>query len=391
MTERIAFLTKAFFAIMIILTMTHCNNTPSQKLAEGVQFPKPENFSKLWNGKEISLYTLTNQSGTRVDITNYGGRIVTLIVPDKDGVYDDVVTGYHTIDGYLESNEIYYGALIGRFGNRIGGAKFNLDGLDYFLTANNGPNSLHGGPGGFHNVVWDANQINAQTLELSYLSTDLEEGFPGNLNVKVIYTLTENNELHMDYEATTDKKTVVNLTNHAFFNLGGEGQKTINDHMLKINANLYTPVDATLIPTGNLESVNNTPFDFTEFTEVGSRIDSDHQQIVYGLGYDHNFVLDKGITAGPELAASIYDPKSGRQLDVYTTEPGIQFYGGNFLDGSDTGKRGEPYLHRTSFCLETQHFPDSPNQPGFPSTELNPGETYKSRTTYSFSVRTSHK
>ncbi len=367
--------------------MTHCKSSDKQ-YAEGLALPNHENFSTTFNGKEIKLFTLKNDNGLRVDITNYGGRIVTLIVPDKEGVFDDIVTGYHSIDEYLKSNEIYFGALIGRFANRIADGKFSIDGKEYTLAINNPPNHLHGGPGGFHHVVWEGVQLNGQSLKLSYLSPHMEEGYPGNLQVTVQYTLNDDNELHIDYQATTDEKTVINLTSHAFFNLSGEGSQPIHDHMLKINADHYTPVDQTLIPTGAIAPVEGTPFDFNTYTRIGERINSDHQQIVFGLGYDHNWVLNKEAGAnGPGLAARVYDPVTGRKMEVFTTEPGMQFYSGNFLDGSDTGKRGEAYGHRTSFCLETQHFPDSPNQPDFPSTLLHPGEKYESRTVYRFSVK----
>ncbi len=376
------------FISVISFFMMNCSS-PQQKLADGVKHPVPENFSTVINGKHVSLYTLVNDNGLRVDITNFGGRIVSLLVPDKDGVFDDIVTGYLDIDGFVNSSEAYFGALIGRYGNRIANATFNIDGETYTLVANNGPNSLHGGPGGFHNVVWDAEQIDAQSLRLKYLSADMEEGFPGNLDVTVTYTLTNNDEIHIEYFATTDKPTVVNLTNHAFFNLAGEGSKTINDHVLRILADHYTPVDETLIPTGVIEPVAGTPFDFRQYNRIGDRVDANHQQIEYGKGYDHNFVLNKTAgVSGTELAASVYEPVSGRLMEVFTTEPGIQFYGGNFLRGVEVGKRGEPYLHRTSFCLETQHFPDSPNQPNFPSTVLRPGETYETKTIYRFSVKT---
>ncbi len=376
------------FIFVIGFFMMNCSS-PQQKLADGVKHPVPENFSTVISGKQVSLYTLVNDNGIRVDITNFGGRIVSLLTPDKDGVFDDIVTGYHNIDGFVNSGEAYFGALIGRFGNRIANAQFSIDGNIYTLAINNGPNSLHGGPGGFHNVVWDAEQLDRQSLRLKYLSVDMEEGFPGILDVTVTYTLTNNDELHIDYFATTDKPTVVNLTSHAFFNLAGEGSQTINDHVLQILADRYTPVDETLIPTGDLEPVAGTPFDFRQYNRIGDRVDADHQQIAYGKGYDHNFVLNKttGVT-GTELAASVYEPVSRRKMEVLTTEPGLQFYGGNFLSGIEVGKRGEPYLHRTSFCLETQHFPDSPNQPNFPSTVLRPGETYETKTIYRFSVRT---
>ena len=357
------------------------------KIAEGFNYPVPEKFEKVVNGKIINLYTIKNRSGIRADITNYGGRIVTLLVPDRDGVYDDIVTGYHSIDEYLDSSEPYFGALIGRYANRIKDAKFSIDGQEYLLEVNNGPNNLHGGTGGLHNVVWDAFQPDESSLELTYMSPHLEEGFPGNLKIKVRYSINDQNEFIIEYFAGTDRKTVINLTSHAFFNLAGEGSKTINDHHLKINADHYTPVDETLIPNGILEHVEGTPFDFREFTLIGERVDQPHQQLIYGKGYDHNFVLRKDDAAGElTFAAAVFEPGSGRMMEIFTSEPGIQFYGGNFLDGTETGKRGEPYLFRTSFCLETQHFPDSPNMPEFSSVILEPGDDFSSRTVHRFSA-----
>lgn len=358
--------------------MMGCAEGPAVKLAEGVKYPDPEKFKTQIDGKPVALYTLQNANGLRVDVTNFGGRIVSLFVPDKDGVFEDIVTGYHTIEEFVASEEIYFGALIGRFGNRIARGTFSIDGETYTLATNNGPNHLHGGVKGFNNVVWDAHQNSTQSLTLTYLSPHMEEGYPGNLQVEVTYELSDNNELIIGYKATTDQKTVVNLTSHAFFNLAGEGSKSINNHFLKINADHYTPVDANLIPTGAIEPVEGTPFDFRTFRQIGERIESDHEQIAFGRGYDHNFVLNAPqSTQKLNFAASIYDPESGRLMEVYTSEPGIQFYGGNFLSGKEIGKKGQPYLHRTSFCLETQHFPDSPNQPNFPSTLLEPGQIYQ--------------
>ncbi len=377
----------AGIAILVAACFTSCKTDPQVRLAEGVVFPEPGNFSTQIQGKDVGLYTLENSNGLRTDITNYGGRIVSLLVPDKSGVFDDIVTGYHTIEEFLDSEEIYFGALIGRYGNRIGNARFVLDGETYLLPANDGENHLHGGPGGFHNVVWDAEQPDGQTLVLTYMSPHLEEGYPGNLNVEVTYELNDDDELVITYRATTDQKTVVNLTSHAFFNLAGEGSTTINDHYLRINADNFTPVDETLIPTGAIEPVAGTPFDFLTYQRIGERVEEEHEQLIYGRGYDHNFVLNTEGGTEPAFAASVYDPVSMRKMEVYTTEPGLQFYGGNFLSGREIGKRGEPYLHRTSFCLETQHFPDSPNQPHFPSTVLEPGEVYSTTTIYRFTVK----
>jgi aldose 1-epimerase len=382
---------KDFFlvSILLILLVIINNNCQSDKMkiAEGVVFPVPEKFEKIVNGKQVSLFTLENPNGMKAGITNYGGKVVSLLVADRNGVFDDVVTGYHTIDEYFNSGEIYFGALIGRYGNRIGGAEFSLDGENYNLAANNGPNHLHGGPGGFHNVIWDAEMTATNTLELTYLSPHMEEGYPGNLSMKVVYTLTDENELIIEYHASTDRKTVLNPTSHSFFNLGGEGSSSINDHVLRINAENFTPVDETLIPTGEIEPVEGTPFDFREYTPIGERVDQINQQLLYGKGYDHNFVLVKDNYGDLSFAASVYHPDSGRMMDIYTTEPGIQFYGGNFLDGQEIGKRGEPYLFRTSFCLETQHFPDSPNKPEFPSTVLDRGEEFYSKTIHRFTLK----
>ena len=343
-------------------------------------------FSKTIDGKAVQLYFLKNKNEVKTAITNYGGRIVSLWVPDKNGTLTDVVLGYDSLSLYQEEQEPYFGALIGRYGNRIGKATFKLNDTTYKLAANNGPNTLHGGPTGFHARVWEANQVNDQTLQLSYLSKDGEEGYPGNLTVKVTYTLTDDNELKIDYEATTDKTTVANLTNHAYFNLNGEGSGTINNHLLTINANRFTPVDSVLIPTGKLQNVAGTPFDFRKSTAIGSRLEAQDEQIKNGKGYDHNFVLN-GAARSLKQAATAVGDKSGIVMEVLTTEPGVQFYGGNFLNNKEIGKGGKVYDFRTAFCLETQHFPDSPNQPSFPTTTLKPGDTLKSTTIYKFSVR----
>ncbi len=377
-------------ALISIFVLTYCKPAAERKLAEGVILPNAEQFATTHNGKPVALYTLENKNGLRVDITNYGGRIVSLLAPDRNNVFDDIVTGYHTIGEYIASREPYFGSLIGRYGNRIAKGRFSIDGIEYNLAINNNPNHLHGGPGGFHNVVWDAEMVAANKLKLTYLSADGEEGYPGNLNVTVYYSLTEANELVIEYEATTDKPTILNLTNHAFYNLAGEGESIILDHLLLINADYYTPVNQHLIPAGVLVPVEGTPFDFRAYTPIGARINDNHQQLFFGLGYDHNYVLNKveSATGEPQFAASVIEPVTGRKMDIYTTEPGIQFYSGNFLNGTETGKRGQPYPFRSSFCLETQHFPDSPNQPDFPSTVLRPGETYRQVTKMVFGVAT---
>ncbi len=351
---------------------------------------KKSPFGKAPDGEEVDLYTLTNKNGAEAAITTYGGSVVWLKVPDRDEKLGDVVLGFDSVDGYV-SNTSYLGALIGRYGNRIGHAQFKLDGKTYTLVKNNGENTLHGGTKGFNKAVWTAKEIPAkdgQALELSYLSKDGEEGFPGNLHVRVIYTLEDSNALKIEYFATTDKDTVVNLTNHSYFNLAGPGSGSgdILGHILMIEADKFTPVDSGLIPTGELRDVAGTPFDFRKPTPIGARIDSDDEQIKLGGGYDHNFVLRRKAGEAISLAARVVEPKTGRVMEVWTTQPGVQFYTGNFLDGSLHGKGGISYTKRSAFCLETQHFPDSPNKPKFPSTELKPGEHYHTTTIYKFST-----
>jgi len=346
-------------------------------------------FGKSPDGSPVDLYVLTNSSGMQASITNYGGILLSLKVPDRNHNFADVILGYDTLEGY-EGDKSFLGATIGRYGNRIAHGKFTLYGKEYTLDRNDGENHLHGGNRGFNKVLWQAKPISSrdsQSLVLTYTSPDGEGNYPGNLNVKVTYTLTDNNELKIAYEATTDKDTIVNLTNHAYYNLAGQGESDILGHVLTIYADRFTPVDKGLIPTGQLQSVKGTPFDFTHPTAIGARIDRDDDQLKVGHGYDHNFVLNAGINAAPVPAASVYEPKSGRMLEIATTEPGIQFYSGNFLDGSIKGKQGKVYKHRYGLCLETQHYPDSPNHPDFPSTVLKKGETYRSMTIYSFSVR----
>ncbi len=343
-------------------------------------------FGKMSDGQSVELYTLTNRNGMQVAITNYGGRVVKLLVPDRQGEMADVVLGFDHLPGYL-GNEPFFGALVGRYANRIGNARFKLNGVEYQLEANDGKNSLHGGSHGFDKKVWKAKEISGAepALELTYLSKDGEEGYPGNLTATVVYTLTNKNELKIDYRAITDKDTVVNLTNHSYFNLVGQGNGDILKTQLMINADRFTPVDSTLIPTGELRKVEGTPLDFRMLTPIGAHINADDEQMRFGKGYDHNFVLSrKG--PGPVLAARAIDPGSGRELEVLTTQPGVQFYSGNFLDGSVKGKGGIAYGKRSGFCLETQHFPDSPNKPNFPSAELKPGHTYHEVTVFRFSV-----
>lgn len=343
-----------------------------------------ETYGKLPDGTAVDLYTLANRSGMEVKITNYGGIIVSIKTPDRNGRMGDVVLGYDNLDGYVTKNP-FFGCLVGRYGNRIGKARFNLSGVEYKLASNNGQNHLHGGLKGFDKQVWQARALDDGTgLELKYLSKDGEEGYPGNLSVTVTYTLGDDNSLKIDYLATTDKETVLNLTNHSYFNLAGEGD--ILGHEMMIDADRYTPVDSELITTGELRAVAGTPFDFLKAMPIGARIDADDEQIVFGKGYDHNFVLNhKPGEMG--LVARVYEPKTGRQMEVFTTEPGVQFYTGNFLDGSIRGKSGRIVERRSGFCLETQHFPDSPNKPQFPSPVLKPGETYRTSTSFRFSAR----
>lgn len=381
-----------FFAALLGAATACNNNKPASDENPGsdsssnseAAIPDKKGFQTTVDGKQADLYILKNKNGASAAITSFGGKLVSLLVPDKNGKLTDVVVGFKDVEGYQKAGSAYYGALIGRYGNRIGKSKFKLDGKEYTLAANNGPNTLHGGNKGFDKVVWNAKQLGDSALELTYLSKDMEEGYPGNLNVKVTYTLTDNNELKLDYQATTDKKTVVNLTNHAYFNLNGGG--SILNHTMQIYADKYTPVDSTLIPTGKLESVAGTPFDFRKPITIGAGIDADNQQIKYGPGYDHNFVLNK-TGSGLTHAATVVGDKSGIVMDVYTQEPGIQFYSGNFMKGENTFKSGDKDEHRTAFCLETQHFPDSPNQPSFPSTTLSPGQTYKTQSIYKFSIQ----
>ncbi len=368
------------FILIAIIALFACSKSPKQPV-----LIDETTFSDVLNGKQVKLYTLENKNGVTAQITNYGGRVVSLWVPDKKGNFADIVTGYETLDGYLNSNEVYFGALIGRYGNRIAKGKFVINDTIYSLVQNNGKNHLHGGRKGFNDVIWDASQPDGQTLVLTYLSPHMEEAYPGNLSVKVQYQLTDNDELKIEYWASTDRVTYVNLTHHSFFNLKGDGNGTINDHVLQINADYYTPVDKDLIPTGEIAPVEGTPMDFRKPVAIGDRVNDDFEQLKFGEGYDHNWVLNRS-QSGLNFAARVTEPVYGRTLEVYTNEPGLQFYGGNFLNGKDIGKKGRAYTHRSSFCLETQHFPDSPNQPDFPSTMLNPGEEYYSVCVYKFGV-----
>jgi aldose 1-epimerase len=343
-------------------------------------------FGKMPDGETVDLYTLTNRNGMQVAITNYGGTIVSIVVPDRNGKMADVALGFDSLKGYL-GNEPFFGATVGRYANRIAGGTFKLDGKTYKLPLNDGKNTLHGGPQGLDKKVWKARELSGPhpALEVAYTSKDGDEGFPGNLSVKVVFSLEDDNALRIDYTATTDKDTVINLTNHTYFNLDGQGNGNILKQEMMINADRFTPVDANLIPTGELRSVQGTPFDFRKSTVIGARIEDKDEQLKLGHGYDHNFVLNrKG--PGLSLAARATDPASGRVLEVLTTQPGVQLYTGNFLDGTIHGKDGKVYSHRAAFCLETQHFPDSPNHPKFPTAELKPGETYHQVTEFKFST-----
>jgi aldose 1-epimerase len=373
-------LSRFFFAAILLLSCATFALT---------QTVSKQSFGKTDAGENIDLYTLRNVHGVEAKITNYGGILVSLKVPDRTGKFDDVVLGFNDLDTYLKKNSPYFGALIGRYGNRIAKGRFTLNGVEYKLAVNNGENHLHGGIKGFDKVVWTGHEMKTKAgpaVVLTYLSKDGEEGYPGNLNVRVVYTLTNNNEIRIDYSATTDKDTVTNLTHHSYFNLAGEGNGDILNTMVTINANRFVPTDAGSIPTGELRRVAGTPFDFLTPHEIGERINQDDEQLKLGNGYDHTFVIN-GTPGRMRLAATAYDRTSGRVMQVWTTEPGVQFYTGNFLDGTLKGKSGKVYQRRFGFCFETQHYPDSPNQPSFPTTTLRKGATYKSTTIYKFSVR----
>lgn len=345
--------------------------------------PGTESFEKIIDGKQVSLFRLKNRLNTQLCITNYGCRIVSLLVQDKNEQPVDVVVGFDSIEGYLTATEVYHGATIGRYANRIARGEFHLKENEYQLAVNNGPNHLHGGPGGFHSRVWDVEERTEGSITLSYLSVNGEEGYPGNLRIKVRFTLSIENEVIIDYEATTDETTILNVTNHAYFNLNGQGSGTILNHALHINADRYTPVNENLIPTGTLDVVDQTPFDFTTLTTIGKRINENNLQLKYGNGYDHNYVLNK-YGREPEFAARAVGDKTGIIMDVFTDQPGMQFYTGNFMSGENLIKGHVPDHFRTAFCLETQHYPDTPHHSNFPSTVLNPGHVFKSTTIYKF-------
>ncbi len=370
---------------ILVVSSTACVDEKKQKSSPEF-LPVRENFQQKLDGKEVDLFYLKNSNDYHAAITNYGARMVGLWVPQANGTFTDVVLGFDKLQTYVDAEERFFGAIVGRFGNRIAKGRFSLDGVDYQLDVNNGVNTLHGGSKGFHSVVWSANQPDSQTLVLTYISPDGDEGYPGTLTTVVTYTLTDNNEIKMDYELSSDKKTIANITNHNFWNLNGEGAGTINNHILQVDASRFTPVDSTLIPTG-IDTVSGTPFDFRIAHKIGDLLEPPNQQLTFGKGYDHNFVLDKGISTIPEKIATITGDISGIKMDILTTEPGLQFYGGNFMQSKNILKSGTTDYFRTAFCLETQHFPDAPNQPGFPTTVIEPGKKYSSTTIYAFSIK----
>ena len=378
---------------VIVAAMAACTGR-SGNSDQGAAMSGEANFTQApWgispDGDSVSIFTFTNPHGMEVRVTNYGGIIVSIKVPDRNGKFDDVVLGYDSLAGYVR-NSPYFGAIVGRYGNRIAKGRFTLDGVTYELATNNGPNALHGGLKGFDKVVWDALPFKHDSevgVVLTHTSPDGDQGYPGTLKASVTYTITPANEIRIEYDATTDKATPINLTQHSYFNLAGAGSGKILAQQVYINADRYTPVDSTLIPTGELAPVGGTPFDFRIPTAIGDRIGDDNQQLKFAGGYDHNFVLNRGADdTGLVVAAKVGDPLTGRILTVSTTQPGLQFYTGNFLDGTITGKGGHVHQKRDAFCLETQHYPDSPNHPNFPSAILRPGERYHTRTVFAFSV-----
>jgi aldose 1-epimerase len=377
---------KLFFSLMM-LSFLFSACTSSKKTVQ--LFPN-SNFDTIFDGKKVAVYTLKNANGMAVQITNYGARIVDLWVPDKDGNFKDVVWGFENISGYLNATDLFAGPIVGRYGNRIGKGQFSIDGKSYQLTLNNHGNHLHGGINGFYKKVWDArpfkNDKGEDAVELSYLSPSHEEGYPGNLKIKVIYAVTAKNELTINYEATTDSATIINPTSHVYFNLHGTTAQSSNSHIVTIFADKYTPTDSLLIPTGEIATVENTPLDFRKPTTVGERIKADFMALKYGKGYDHNFILNK--KAGEvSLAATVYEPETGIVMNVSTDQPAIQFYSGNFMDGKDTGKRGDKHNYRTGIALEAQNYPDAPNHANFPTAILKPGQTYKQTSIYAFEIK----
>lgn len=374
---------RIFILLILFAVIASCKNSEVNKMIE------KKSFGKLDDGSEVSLLILKNINGMEVKIISYGATVVSLTAPDKNNKYEDVVLGYDNLEGYIKDNA-YFGAIVGRYGNRIAKGQFTLDGKKYQLTINNNENHLHGGKIGFNKKNWEIVNTNENkdgaSVTFKYLSKDGEEGYPGNLELLVTYTLTNNNELKISYSAKTDKITILNPTHHSYFNLTGNPNNTILEHEVMINANKFTPVNSSLIPTGKLESVENTPLDFRKLKKIGKDINSDYEQIKLGLGYDHNFVINRNNNEVIKIA-EVYEPTSGRFMEVFSNQPGVQFYTGNFLNGSAIGKNGIKYNYRTAFCLEAQHYPDSPNQPSFPSVVLKPGEEYKQTTIYKFSSK----
>lgn len=383
---------KILIAIGIALLAYSCgpsNETQQEEENQMQTYSKidPAKFQKNLPEGEVRLFVLKNKNGLEMTVTNFGARVVEIFTPDRDGDFEDIALGFDNLDDYMDSPGGYFGAPIGRYGNRIANAAFTLNGKTYKLEANNGPNNLHGWPGGYHNVVWDVLEAGDQVLKMRYLSPDSQAGFPGNLTVTMTYSLTDDDEFKIEYEAETDQPTVVNLTHHSFFNLNGHGEGNVHNHQLTLNADHYTPVNDVLIPLGEIAPVEGTPMDFRTPHLVGERVDDDFDQLKVGGGYDHNWVLNrKGGSNNPEWAATVVVPENGRKMEVFTTQPGVQVYTGNFMDGRSKSKEGKTYGKRSAICLETQHFPDSPNQPNFPSVVLNPGERYHHFCIYKFSV-----
>ena len=371
------------FVLLIFVQLSAC-----QKDSLSPQIIPSKNFEGIVDGKSTSLFTLQNKKGMTVQITNYGARVVALWVPDKDGNFKDVVWGFTSLDEYLKSTDVYCGPIVGRYGNRIANGQFSLNDSIYQLTINNNENHLHGGTNGFYKKVWDAKSFKIDgndALELTYFSKDGEEGYPGNLNISVTYIVTQENELNIHYAAKTDATTIINPTSHCYFNLTGSTENSILEHVLQINAKHFTPTNETLIPTGEIKEITGTPFDFLKPTSIGQRIDQENQQLLFGKGYDHNFVIDKSIGSFKKMA-EIYSPKSGIAMSILSDQPGLQFYSGNFMKGILIGKRGDKHNYRSGFALETQNFPDAPNHANFPSAILNPNETYIHKTTYRFHI-----
>ncbi|NDW10733.1 aldose epimerase family protein [Dysgonomonas sp. 520] len=378
-----------YFALALCLFS--CGGSKQKDSSQGsgeITLMSDSAFSTTVGGKEVKLYTLESGNGITMQVSNFGGHVISLWIPDKDGKYEDIVLGQDNIDKYINHNgNRFFGPVVGRFANRIAKGRFTIDGKEYQLPQNDNGQTLHGGPDGFDMKVWNVDNVDKNSIALSYVSPDGEEGFPGAVTVKMVYTLTPENEFKITYEATTDKATHINLSHHSLFNLKGAGNGTITDHLLTINASGTTPVDSVLIPTGEIAPVEGTPFDFREPTAIGDRIDVDNAQLKNGMGYDHNWVVDRKSEKDVELIASLYEPTSGRFMEIFTDQPGLQFYSGNFLDGKVVGKYGKTYNYREAVALETQKYPDTPNQPQFPSTLLKPGETYTQTCIYKFSTK----